>query len=93
MSYQSVVAMAGSQSLKARMVAAAAENGLTAPLQWVEQNIWQICATDGWSASWDFARDNMTINANPDIGMRDDVINDQMISAGVAALIAEQATG
>lgn len=90
MSYQSMVAMAASQSLITRCTAAAAAAGLRQPpLPWVQQNIWRIVATGGWDQRWDDAIATQSADVNPDTGMRSDVITDDMIRAAVAPLVDE----
>ena len=89
MTYQSVVVMAGNQTLRARVVAAAADAGLEDPLSFVDRNMWHIVSYDGFAEAWDFATNNYNRNFNPDTGMRDDVINDDMIAASVAARLAD----
>lgn len=91
MSYQSVVEMASSQSLLARLVAAAAAEGQTDPLQWTQANVWRLSATPGWADAWAYARDTETDDQNPDTGRRPGVISDGMILSAVQALRAEQA--
>jgi hypothetical protein len=88
MSYNAIVAMVGSPSLRARITAAAAEAGQPSPDQWATVNMWAVCATTGWDVKWQYALDNLTVNANPDFGMRDDVLNDQDIKDGVAGVIS-----
>jgi hypothetical protein len=84
--------MAGSQSLTSRIVAAAAQEGRTDPLPWVQQRIWIIVSYDtGWPAAWDYARDTATLDNNPDTGVRPGVITDQMILTVVQAVMAEEA--
>lgn len=88
MSYQSIVEMAGSLSLQARVAAAAADEGQSDPTAWVTTNIWRIVAADqGWSDAWDYARDNATLDNNPDTGIRPGVINDAMILAVVQPML------
>lgn len=92
MTYNSINAMASSQSLIARVAAAAAAEGYTGnTVQWAQANIWQIVALPGWADAWDYALGNRNINFNPDTGIRDDVINDSMILAAVQPLIAPPA--
>jgi len=90
MSYLSVVEMAGSQSLLSRISACAASEGQDEPLAWAQANMWALCATPDWDDAWAYARDNANVNVNPDTGMRDDVINDNMILGAVQALRTEQ---
>jgi hypothetical protein len=88
MSYQSIVEMAGSTSLIGRIAAAAADEGQPDALQWAQTNVWVVVAADaGWSDAWDYARDNSTLDNNPDTGARPGVINDAMILAVVQPLV------
>jgi hypothetical protein len=88
--YQSIVEMAGSQSLQARITAAAASEGREDPLPWMQSHIWEVVSTDtGWSDAWDYARDAATLDNNPDTGARPGVINDQMILTVVQTVLAE----
>lgn len=91
MSYQSVVVMAASQSLQARLIAAAAAAGVDgSPQMWVQNHLWKIISNDtNWGDEWDRAIKRYDINANPDTGMRSDVITDQMIATEVEAVLAE----
>lgn len=91
MSYSGIVAMAGSVSLRDRIVAAAAEQGVENPQAWTGANLWAVVNAPGWDDDWQFAVDNATVNVNPDTGARDDVINDAKILAAVQARIAELA--
>jgi len=91
MSYQSIVEMASSQSLIARIVAAAAAEGQDEPLSWANSNIWKLCSTPDWDDAWDYAKGVANINNNPDTGARNDVINDNMILSAVQALRNAQA--
>lgn len=91
MAYQDVVEMASSQSLLARITAAAAEQGRSDPLQWAQANIWALATAPDWDDAWAYARNTATDDHNPDTGMRPGVINDQMILSAVQALLAEQA--
>lgn len=91
MSYQSVVEMASSQSLLARITAAAAAEGQSDPLVWSQSNIWALAASPDWDDAWDFAKAGATLDVNPDTGARPTVIGDQMILAAVQALRTAQA--
>jgi hypothetical protein len=82
--------MAGNNSLIQRLVAAAAAEGLSEPLGWVQQNIWSLVSSPDWDDAWDYAKGAYTPDYNPDFGARPGVINDNMILAAVQALIAEQ---
>lgn len=89
MSYTSIVAMANSNSLRERIVAAAADEGLDQdPVQWVHANIWKIVsAGSDWQTNWDYAAAQANVNANPDTGARNDVITDAMILAVVQPMV------
>lgn len=91
MSYQSMVEMAGSQSLLSRIVAAAADEGQPNPLQWAQERIWKFASTDGWADAWDYAKATYTDDSNPDTGRRPSVITDQSILSAVQAMRAEPA--
>lgn len=93
MSYLSVVEMAGSASLLARITACASGEGQADPQSWAQSNIWKLCATPDWDDAWAYAKDTQNVNQNPDTGARDDVINDQMILSAVQAVRAAQAGG
>jgi hypothetical protein len=88
MTYRAIVEMARSVSLQQRCAAAAAEQGVTSPDQWVTMRIWQFAASPGWADKWQYATDEITINQQPDLGIRDDVISDGDILAAVQALNA-----
>ena len=90
MSYQSVVEMASSQTLLSRIVAAAAGEGQTEPLQWAQANVWALVSSPGWADAWAYAQETATDDVNPDTGIRPGVINDAMILSAVQALRAEQ---
>lgn len=91
MAYQSVVEMASSQSLLARIVAAAAGEGQTEPLAWAQARIWQVVSSPGWGEAWDYGTSTATDEQNPDTGMRPGVISDAMILSAVQSVrTAEQ---
>lgn len=92
MSFQSIVVMAGSQSLRARMAAAAAAAGLEDPLGFVDRNMWQLASTAAWDTAWDTAATAGDNNMNPDTGVRTDVITDTMIEDAINARLAEIAS-
>ena len=91
MSYQSIVIMAGSQSLRARMVAAAAAAGSEDPVGFVDRNMWQLVSDDGLADKWDEAVAKNDINKNPDTGARTDVITDAKIRKAIEGRMAELA--
>lgn len=87
MSYTGISQMVQSNSLRERIVACVASEGITNPENWATSNIWQICAaiTD---TDWSYAVENYTINQNPDTGVRTDVVSDQAILSAVQAVQA-----
>lgn len=86
MSYTSIVEMANSSSLIGRLTAAAAGEGIANPEQWVRTNLWKIVSSPGWADDWQYASDTSTVNTNPDLGIRNDVINDSKILSAVQAV-------
>lgn len=86
MSYGSIVDMARSASLLGRMTAAAAKERILNPEQWVTVNAWNLAASPSWDAKWDSAEVGLTVNGNPDLGARTDVISDADILSAVQAL-------
>lgn len=85
MSYSSIVEMAGSESLRSRVTAAAAAEGVDNPTQWIHSAMWPLAASPGWADQWDYAKATYQVNANPDFGARNDVISDADILAAVQA--------
>lgn len=85
MSYKDVLEMAESYSLMRRVAACAAQEGIANPLQWAADSMWTLAATPGWAADWAYAVDTATVNQNPDVGQRDDVIDDAQILSAVQA--------
>lgn len=88
MSYNTTIRIANSESLIVRIVACAAGEQVESPESWVRNHTWNFATTPGWAAKWEYAAATMTINNNPDIGARDDVINDNDILAAVQTLNA-----
>ena len=88
MSYQATADMIGSNSLRMRIVACAAQEGVVNPDQWVAEHLWQIVTQPGWGDDWAYAQDNLNVNQNPDIGARTDVCSDAMILGAVQAVKA-----
>lgn len=86
MTYNDLSNMKQSTGLFARLIAAAADAGIPEPEGWTIQNLWTLVSTDGWVAAWEHAVATMTVNHNPDIGARDDVITDDMIQTAITAL-------
>ena len=83
MTYSSIANIVESASLRRRIVAAAAAEGISNPDLWVSQNIWKIASHEGWASAWDYAVDNYSPDYNPDTGCRPGVISDAMILEAV----------
>jgi hypothetical protein len=83
MSYGSMVEMANNESLRNRIIAAAAAEGINNPDQWIYSVAWQIAASPGWDTKWDSAKSSYNVNQNPDAGARTDVISDSDILAAI----------
>lgn len=87
MSLHMINEMRNSESLKQRIVAAASKAGVLNADQWVSDQMLTLVSAPGWEEAWQYAVDAYQINLNPDTGIRDDVINDAMITAEVQARI------
>jgi hypothetical protein len=85
-SYTSVVEMANSSSLIGRLTAAAAGESIADPQAWVRTNLWKIVSSPGWADDWAYAADTASVNTNPDLGIRTDVISDAKILAAIQAV-------
>lgn len=93
MSYTSVVAMATSASLCARVAACAATQDLGGlpPQAWAQGNILAIAGTDpAWATAWEAAPLYNPDGSRTDAGARDDVITDAMILASVQTVRSAQ---
>jgi hypothetical protein len=91
MALSDIADMTASASLRARITAAAAQQGRDGG--WVSTYLTQLCSSDGWDSAWATARtDPHRGNYNPDTGWRTDVISDQMITTAVTTLIEVQTT-
>lgn len=86
MSYTAIAEMAISKSLRSRVAAAAASEGIAEPMTWANDHMWQLVASPGWGDKWSYASDNWQVNVNPDFGARTDVMSDADILAAVQAL-------
>lgn len=86
MSYASIVEMANSGSLRSRVTACVAQEGIDNPEQWTASNIWKIVSQPGWADDWDYTKGTYNVNNNPDTGARSDVIDDAQILAAVQAV-------
>lgn len=90
MSYSSIQAIATDGSLMGRITAAAASEGLETPDSWAASRMWKFASQPGWGDKWSYAVDTYQVNANPDTGIRTDVISDADILAAVQAIVAEE---
>ena len=89
MSYNTIIEMARSASLQSRVAAAAAAEGYHDPVNWAGDNMWAVVAAPGWAALWEYygVAPQMTINVQPDLGIRTDVITDEAILGVVQPMI------
>ena len=86
--YSAAKSMETSVGLKARCDLAAAKAGL--PFGWINDHWRSFWSRDDWSAAWTTAAAQpVDQNLNPDLGARDSVITDAMVTAAVAE-VAEQ---
>jgi hypothetical protein len=86
MALSDIASMTNSGSLRNRILAAAARAGKDTA--WTNTNLYALCATEGWDTAWAAAKSAAdAINANPDTGIRTDVITDDMITAAVQELL------
>lgn len=83
MTYTALAAMNGSGTLRSRIIAAAAEEGIPNPDTQVSTYMWRIIARAEWKDRWQDATVNYTPVYNPDTGARPDVITDAMIKSAV----------
>lgn len=88
MSYTSIVEMANSSSLIGRITAAAAGESISDPQQWTRNNLWKLVSSPNWADQWAYAADTATVNTNPDLGIRTDVISDGNILSAVQTVHA-----
>lgn len=86
MSYNDVADMADSQSLKRRVTAAVAQEGILDPQGWLYPRYWEVVSQPGWDTAWASA----VASGVPDPGADDGVITDGMILSGVQAVIADE---
>lgn len=90
MTHQALASMRGSHSLKQRIVACVAMEGVANPDAAAEQFLWPIIARRDWISAWDAAVENYNNQYNPDTGARPDVITDAMILAAVQDVKSRQ---
>lgn len=79
MTYNTVVAIRASTTLRMRMVACAAQEGKPNPESWVETRAWLLASSPGWAGAWESAM----VSGIDDPGERDDVITDGMILGAI----------
>lgn len=89
MSYQDVVEIHESPTIRARMMACVALEGIPEPESWAYQNAWKLAAMPGWSTAWAQARTDGMDEAER--GRSDDVITDDMLLQAVRSLTAQEA--
>lgn len=83
MSYNAISAMAHDGELRNRVVACAAQEGVTYPSMWADQYIWNVVSPTDWTQAYKYALDS----GNQKPGYDEAVITDGMILASVQAQI------
>ena len=85
MSYNSIADVAHSSTLRERIAACAADEGITDPhpTEWADHHQWRLAASPGWGDAWAYALASDTADPGADEG----VINDSMILAAVQAIL------
>lgn len=93
MTYASVVKMSQSPALVSRVSAAvASQPGFDGdPLAWAQAHIMKLASASDWTAAWEYAEANWTLDNADDTGRRPGVINDGMILAAVQAALTSEA--
>jgi hypothetical protein len=81
MSYNHIADMAGDQHLLNRVIACAAEQGQTNPVEWGQRRIWHIAAQPGWADAWNYAEQTQVEQPGKD----ESVITDAAILSAVQA--------
>ena len=84
MSYNDIAAMAHDASLRARLIAAAAQEQDSNPGHWVDSNIWNLVAAPGWADAYGYA----LASNHEKPGYDEAVISDAMILSAVQARVA-----
>lgn len=84
MSYNTTADLAYDMSLQRRVIACAALEGITDPVQWAVNHAWPLAAQPGWGEAYAYAKAGET--PNPDPGKDEGVITDGMILAAVQSL-------
>lgn len=84
MSYNSIAEVAHSYSLRERIAACAAVEGVTNPhpTEWADQHLWWLAASPGWGDAWAYA----LASGITDPGADEAVITDGMILSAVQAI-------
>lgn len=90
MSYLAISQMQSHPSIKARVTACCAQEGVIDPEAKVQEILWTVCASPGWGEAWDYAV-AQAIQAGPgnatDPGIDPAVITDAMILSAVQGAI------
>ncbi|MGW9021255.1 hypothetical protein ACWGOE_07225 [Leucobacter chromiiresistens] len=82
MSYWFQADLADDSSLRRRVIACAAREGISAPETWAHEQRWRLSVQPGWVEAFASAK----ISENPDPGRDEAVISDGMILAAVQVL-------
>lgn len=84
MAYSDIAAMARDNSLRDRIAACAATEGVIDPhpTTWADAHQWRLAASPGWDEAWAYATASGATSPGSDAG----VITDQMILSAVQPL-------
>lgn len=92
MSYADIAAMVEDWELRMRLVACAAIEQHDAPVPFVEENIWRVCAQLGWNEAWGKALASHADDEDYKPGADHGVISDAMILSGTRKVIGDLET-
>lgn len=81
MSYNTQARMAQDEDLKLRVTACVATQNVGKPVEWAENNMWNLSATPGWDEKYNYAVDSGVDRPGYDMG----VLSDNDILSGVQA--------
>ena len=84
MSYMTIADIAASQSMRQRVAACAATQGVGNPENWAYSNAYVWAAAPGWDAAWESA---LAADPDADPGLNEAAITDGMILAQVQTMM------
>lgn len=89
MSYTDVAAMVEDWELRMRLIACAAIEQQEAPVAFVEENIWRICAQPDFAKAWGRVADAVANDEGYKPGADESVVSDAMILAAMHRLVVD----